>query len=76
MKRIHYSSGAILFISVTIAFDSDPNEAAAVRATLLDRVATDKLSISGMHFNLPASGRIYRENNQYVLNYDAWSPAV
>ena len=61
---------------VTIAFDSDPNEAAAVRATLFDRVATDGLSISGMHFNLPASGKVHRENNQYVLNYDIWSPTV
>ncbi len=73
---VHFPHLQIAQPEVTIAFDSDPNEAAAVRATLLDRVATDKLSISGMHFNLLASGRIYRENNQYVLNYDAWSPAV
>ncbi|WP_111895350.1 MBL fold metallo-hydrolase [Acinetobacter sp. MB5] len=73
---VHFPHLQMAQPEVTIAFDSDPNEAAAVRATLLDRVATDKLSISGMHFNLPASGRIHRENNQYVLNYDMWSPAV
>ncbi len=73
---VHFPHLQMAQPEVTIAFDSDPTEAASVRAKLLDRVATDKLSISGMHFNLPASGRIHRENNQYVLNYDSWSPAV
>lgn len=73
---VHFPHLQMAQPEVTIAFDSDPNEASAVRAALLDRVATDKLSISGMHFNLPASGKVHRENNQYVLNYDAWSPAV
>jgi Zn-dependent hydrolases, including glyoxylases len=61
---------------VTIAFDSDPAQAAKARAKLLDRVATDHLSISGMHFNLPTTGKINREGNAYRLNYDIWSPGI
>nr|WP_115719838.1 MBL fold metallo-hydrolase [Gallaecimonas mangrovi] len=73
---VHFPHLQMAHPEVTIAFDSDPSEASKVRAALLDRVATDQLSISGMHFNLPASGKIHREHNNYVLNYDAWSPAV
>lgn len=48
---VHFPHLQMAQPEVTIAFDSDPTEAASVRAKLLDRVATDKLSISGMHFN-------------------------
>ena len=61
---------------VTIAFDNNPEESAKMRKILLDRVSTDDISVSGMHFNLPASGKIKRENNQYSLMYDLWSPVV
>lgn len=61
---------------VTIAFDSDPLEARRSRAQLLDRVATDKLSISGMHFNLPTTGTLQRDGSGYALTYDYWSPTV
>lgn len=42
---------------VTIAFDSDPAQAACTRNRALDQVATDRLTVIGMHFNLPQRGR-------------------
>lgn len=61
---------------VTIAFDSDPEEARRTRASLLDRVAADKISVSGMHFNLPTTGTVQREGSGFSLAYDYWSPAM
>ncbi|WP_233805377.1 MBL fold metallo-hydrolase [Paraburkholderia sp. HP33-1] len=73
---VHFPHVQLAQPEVTIAFDSDPATAARTRAQLLDRVATDRLSISGMHFNLPTTGSVQREGNAYILNYDLWSPAV
>ncbi|AZS49985.1 MBL fold metallo-hydrolase [Entomomonas moraniae] len=73
---VHFPYIQIVHPDVTIAFDSDPTQASHIRKILLDRVATDQLSISGMHFNLPASGKIHRGKNCYILDYDLWSPSV
>jgi glyoxylase-like metal-dependent hydrolase (beta-lactamase superfamily II) len=73
---VHFPHVQLAQPEVTIAFDSDPQQAASMRAKMLDRVATDKLSVSGMHFNLPAAGSVAREGNAYVLTYDSWSPAL
>ncbi len=73
---VHFPHVQLAQPDVTIAFDSDSTQAAATRKQLLDRVATDGLSISGMHFNLPTSASIAREGGAYLLNYDLWSPAV
>lgn len=61
---------------MTIAFDSDPEEARRTRASLLDRVAADKISVSGMHFNLPTTATVQREGSGFSLAYDYWSPAM
>lgn len=73
---VHFPHIQMAQPEVTIAFDSDPTQASKTRAGLLDRVAMDKLSITGMHFNLPTAGSIRREGGAYVLNYDLWSPAL
>lgn len=73
---VHFPHIQLAKPDVTIAFDSDPAQAAKTRARLLDQVATDKLSISGMHFNAPTTGTVQREGSSYALNYDLWSPAV
>ncbi len=72
---VHFPHIQINQPEVTIAFDSDPAQAAATRNRLLDQVASDKLKVTGMHFNLPTTGYIQREASSYVLNYDLWSPA-
>ncbi|WP_118185845.1 MBL fold metallo-hydrolase [Paraburkholderia phosphatilytica] len=73
---VHFPHIQLARPDVTIAFDSDPAQAASTRGQVLDRVVSDKLSITGMHFNLPTAGSVQRDGNAYVLNYDLWSPAV
>lgn len=73
---VHFPHVQIAQPEVTIAFDSDPVAAATVRGKLLDRAASDNLAVSGMHFNLPTTGKVVRDGSSYALNYDLWSPAV
>lgn len=73
---VHFPHIQVAQPDVTIAFDSDPAAAAAIRSKVLDRAASDNLDVSGMHFNLPTTGKVIREGNSFALNYDLWSPAV
>lgn len=73
---VHFPHIQVAQPEVTIAFDSDSAQAARSRGQLLDRVATDKLSVSGMHFNLPTTGSVHGDNGSYRLHYDIWSPTV
>lgn len=73
---VHFPHIQVAQPDVTIAFDSDPAAAAAIRSKVLDRAASDNLAVSGMHFNLPTIGKVIREGNSFALNYDLWSPAV
>ncbi|MCJ2013605.1 MBL fold metallo-hydrolase [Methylobacterium sp. J-076] len=49
----------------TVIWDTDPAEAIATRRRILDRAATEDLSVTGMH--LAARGRIGRSGAGYVL---------
>lgn len=73
---VHFPHIQIARPEVTIAFDSDPASASAVRHQLLDRAASDNLSVSGMHFNLPTTGKVKRDGATFALDYDLWSPAI
>lgn len=73
---VHFPHIQIAQPDVTIAFDSDPTAAAAVRGRLLDRAVSDNLAVSGMHFNLPTAGKVVRDGSSFALNYDPWSPTV
>lgn len=73
---VHFPHIQVSQPEVTIAFDSDAVEAAKVRKQVLERAETDGLSISGMHFNLPTTGKIRRDGSAYALDYDLWSPAL
>lgn len=73
---VHFPHVQVAKPDVTIAFDSDPAAAAAVRGRLLDRAASDNLTVSGMHFNLPTTGKVVRDGSSFALNYDLWSPAL
>ncbi|HHY3019316.1 TPA: MBL fold metallo-hydrolase [Enterobacter hormaechei subsp. steigerwaltii] len=73
---VHFPHIQVAQPDVTIAFDSDPAAAAAIRSKVLDRAASDNLAVSSMHFNLPTTGKVIREGNSFALNYDLWSPAV
>lgn len=73
---VHFPHIPIEHPEVTIAFDHEPDEAAVIRQRLLDRVSSEDLLVSGMHFNMPACARIERYGATYTLHYEAWSPAV
>ncbi|NIE63089.1 MBL fold metallo-hydrolase [Burkholderia sp. Ax-1719] len=73
---VHFPHIQMAHPEVTIAFDSDPAHAARTRGGILDRIVSERLAVSGMHFNLPTVASVQRDGNAYVLNYDLWSPAV
>ncbi|MFT4274130.1 MAG: hypothetical protein QM578_24275 [Pantoea sp.] len=73
---VHFPHIQVSQPEVTIAFDSDPAAASQVRGKMLDRAASDNLAVSGMHFNLPTTGKVIREGNGFTLNYDLWSPLI
>jgi glyoxylase-like metal-dependent hydrolase (beta-lactamase superfamily II) len=47
--------------------DMDPAQAVATRRRLLDRLATDRIPVTGYHFPMPATGRIERAGGGYRL---------
>ncbi|ACB94230.1 MBL fold metallo-hydrolase [Beijerinckia indica] len=73
---VHFPYVQIARPEVTIAFDNEPAEAAAIRRHILDRASSEGLLVSGMHFNMPTCGRIERASGGYELIYEAWSPAL
>ncbi|WP_349291106.1 MBL fold metallo-hydrolase [Citrobacter sp. JGM124] len=73
---VHFPHIQVAQPEVTIAFDSDPAAAAEVRNHVLDRVSSDHIAVSGMHFNMPVTGSVRRDGNRYALDYDIWSPSV
>ncbi|AYD02102.1 MBL fold metallo-hydrolase [Neorhizobium sp. NCHU2750] len=73
---VHFPHIQVTRPDVTIAFDGDATQAAASRAKILDRVAAERLQISGMHFNSPATGRIEKSGGGFRLVYDGWIPAI
>jgi glyoxylase-like metal-dependent hydrolase (beta-lactamase superfamily II) len=59
---------------VTLAFDIDPRQAAETRRRLLERVATEKVLIGGMHLNFPGFIRIHRDRGTYAIQEERWLP--
>ncbi len=56
----------------TLAFDVDPSVAKATRARLLDKVATDKVKVAGMHMDFPGFGHVVRKGDHYQFDTAAW----
>lgn len=73
---VHFPHVQMAQPDVTIAFDSDPTQASKTRKRLLEQLVSDKLLVTGMHFNAPTTGRVSKDGDAYALNYDLWSPAV
>lgn len=73
---VHFPHIQVTRPDVTIAFDGDAGLAAASRAKILDRVASERLTITGMHFNAPAVGRIEGTSGAFRLIYEPWTPAA
>lgn len=61
---------------VTIGFDVDPDAARATRMKVLDQVATDRLLVAGMHFNIPGFITVERRGGGYAKVDVPWTPAL
>lgn len=57
---------------VTIAFDTDPEAAAATRKRVFDRVASDRLLVAGMHLHFPGFAHLVRGPAGYALMPEPW----
>lgn len=66
---VHFPHIQIARPDVSIAYDRDPVLAAKTRSALLDRVATDNISVCGMHFNSPTTAKLSRSGQRYALHY-------
>lgn len=54
---------------MSTTFDDDSVQVVKYCNNLLEQVASQQINVSGMHFDLPATGRIYINGNNYLLNY-------
>jgi glyoxylase-like metal-dependent hydrolase (beta-lactamase superfamily II) len=57
---------------VTMAFDTDPQAAAATRKRIFDRVATDRQLIAGMHVHFPGFAYVAKHGDGYVMLPELW----
>ncbi|MDB5380019.1 MAG: Glyoxylase, beta-lactamase superfamily [Rubritepida sp.] len=59
-----------------IVFDFDGDMAAAVRRRTLDRVATDRMRVTGYHFPFPSNGYFIKDGAGYRFVPADWSSAI
>ncbi len=66
---VHFPHIQIAHRDVSIAFDQDPQRAAAARSGLLDMVSADRLIVAGMHLGELGFARIQRIGRDYAFTY-------
>lgn len=66
---VHFPHIQIARPDVSIAFDQDPQRAAAARSALLDMVSADRLIAAGMHLGELGFARIQRTGRRYAFTY-------
>lgn len=66
---VHFPHIQIARPDVSIAFDQDPQRAAAARSALLDMVSADQLMAAGMHLGELGFVRIQRIGRGYSFTY-------
>jgi glyoxylase-like metal-dependent hydrolase (beta-lactamase superfamily II) len=59
-----------------MALDTDVPMAAVSRKRMFDRVASERLLITGMHLHFPAFSHLAREGNGFRLYPEAWVHAL
>lgn len=69
---IHIGPVQFAMPAVTIAFDVDPDEAAATRARVMDMVATDRLLFAGSHVDFPSFGHLTTASEGYDFVPSRW----
>ncbi len=66
---VHFPHIQIARPDVCIAFDQEPQRAAAARSALLDMVSADRLIVAGMHLGELGFARIQRIGRSYAFIY-------
>lgn len=56
----------------SIAFDTDPAQAAATRKRTLDMVAADRIAVAGMHLDFPGFGHVSKVETGYAITPARW----
>ncbi len=59
-----------------IIFDFDPEAAEATRKRMYDRVATDRVALTGYHFPFPAFGHMAKEGSGFRFHLADWSSQI
>jgi glyoxylase-like metal-dependent hydrolase (beta-lactamase superfamily II) len=57
---------------ITMVPDTDPDAAAAMRRSLLDMAAEERLLVAGMHLHFPGFGHVARDGDGFRFHPDAW----
>jgi glyoxylase-like metal-dependent hydrolase (beta-lactamase superfamily II) len=57
----------------TPVFDYEPAQAIKSRKAILDRVATDGVTVMGYHFPFPAIGHVVRHDTAYRWEAAQWT---
>ncbi len=72
----HFADIQIANPAVTVGFDVDQDQARATRMRVLDEVASDRLAVAGMHFNMPGFMTVERHGSGYAKVDLPWLPAL
>ena len=60
---------------VTMAFDTDPDQAAATRKRTFDMVTADRQLIAGMHVHFPGFAHLVKQGDGYLMLPEPWDQA-
>ena len=70
---VHVQELQVARPEVGMAVDVDPEQTVVTRRAILERVATERQAIAGMHLHFPGLAHIARDGNGFRLLPDAWS---
>ena len=73
---VHFPDIQVAKPEVTVGFDVDPDAARATRLKILDRVASDRLAVAGMHFNMPGFMTVEKDGAGYRKVDLPWTSAL
>jgi len=68
----HFAAVQFLHPEASLVFDTDPAQAAATRARLLDMLAADRTLVAGTHLPFPGIGHVARAGDAYAWVAEQW----
>ncbi len=73
---IHLAALQFIHPEWGIVFDTDPAMAKQTRKDMLDRVAADRIAVTGMHLDFPGIGFVERSDDAYRFVAAPWQYAL